>query len=65
MGAYEYQPGPFCAADFDDNDVVNTLDFLSMLNAWNSLEATADINADGEISTLDVLDYLGLWSAGC
>lgn len=54
-----------CAADFNDDGSVNTLDVLAFLNAWNAGDPAADINADGSINTQDVLAFLNLWSTGC
>lgn len=54
-----------CAADFNDDGVVNTQDVLSFLNAWNAGDLSADITADGVVNTQDVLAFLNLWSAGC
>ena len=56
---------PVCAADFNGDGDVNTLDVLAFLNAWNAREPRADFNNDGSINTLDVLAYLNAWNAGC
>jgi hypothetical protein len=65
MGAYEFQPGPFCVADFNDDGATNTLDFIDFLNAWNAGEPTADIVPDAMLDTRDVLAFLSLWNSGC
>jgi hypothetical protein len=54
-----------CAADFNADGAVNTLDVLAFLNAWNAGDATGDFNGDGSINTLDVLAFLNEWNAGC
>ena len=54
-----------CAADFNDDGDVNTLDVLAFLNAWNAGEGRADFNDDGQINTLDVLAFLNAWNTGC
>lgn len=63
MGAFEAASA--CAADFNGDGVVNTLDVLAFLNAWNSGGSGADFNGDGVIDTRDVLAFLNAWSAGC
>ncbi|MBK7403318.1 MAG: hypothetical protein IPJ41_01460 [Phycisphaerales bacterium] len=55
----------FCAADFNGDGNVNTLDVLAFLNAWSAGLPTADINGDGNINTLDVLAFLNAWAGGC
>lgn len=64
MGAYEFQPSP-CAADFNGDGAVNTLDVLAFLHAWNAHDPRADFNGDGSINTIDVLAFLNAWAAGC
>ena len=56
---------PSCAADFNNDGAVNTLDVLAFLNAWNAQDPRADFNGDGNINTLDVLGFLNAWTAGC
>ena len=64
MGAAEFQ-GRSCAADFNGDGSVNTLDVLAFLNAWVGGDQSADFNGDGTINTLDVLAFLNAWAAGC
>ncbi|HXH23706.1 MAG TPA: GC-type dockerin domain-anchored protein [Vicinamibacterales bacterium] len=45
-------------ADFDANGIVNTLDFLAFLNAFNSGDPRADFDGNGIINSLDVLAFL-------
>ncbi len=54
-----------CAADFNNDGAVNTLDVLAFLNAWSAGDMAADFNGDGVINTLDVLAFLNAWSNGC
>lgn len=54
-----------CAADFNGDGIVNTLDFLDFLNAFNAGDAAADFNGDGVINTLDFLAFLNAFNAGC
>lgn len=54
-----------CAADFDGDGQINTLDFLAFLNAWGAGEASADMDGNGAINTQDVLLFLNAFTAGC
>ncbi|MCW5774836.1 MAG: hypothetical protein KIS87_00120 [Phycisphaeraceae bacterium] len=54
-----------CAADFNGDGAVNTLDVLAFLNAFTSGDARADFNGDTVINTLDVLAFLNAFAAGC
>lgn len=56
---------PECPADFNNDGRVDTLDFLSFLNAFNAGEPEADFNNDGRIDTLDFLAFLNAFNAGC
>ncbi|HZW08739.1 MAG TPA: GC-type dockerin domain-anchored protein [Phycisphaerales bacterium] len=57
--------GAGCAADFNGDGAVNTLDVLAFLNAWNDGDNRADFNGDGTLDTRDVLAFLNAWTAGC
>ncbi len=54
-----------CAADFNGDGRVDTLDVRDFLNAWSAGEDAGDFNNDGNVDTLDVLDFLNAWNAGC
>jgi hypothetical protein len=54
-----------CAADFNGDGSVNTLDFVAFLNAWSEREADADINGDGDVNSMDVVAFLNAWVQGC
>jgi len=54
-----------CAADFNGDGDVNTLDVLAFLNAWTGHDPRGDFNGDGTFNTLDVLAFLNAWTAGC
>jgi hypothetical protein len=54
-----------CAADFNGDGTVNTLDFVAYLNAWASRDPRADWNDDGVVNTIDFVLYLNDWAAGC
>ena len=50
-----------CPADIDDDGVVNVVDLLSLLGAWDT--PGGDINGDGTTSVTDLLDLLAAWGA--
>ncbi len=54
-----------CRADFHGDTVVNSLDVLAFLNAYNARDPRADFNGDGVINSLDVLEFLNAYNAGC
>ena len=54
-----------CAADFNQDDAVDTLDVLAFLNAWVAGDDSADFNEDDVVDTQDVLAFLNAWNAGC
>lgn len=54
-----------CIGDWNDDGVVNTLDFIAFLNDWSSGDPDADINGDGNVNTLDFIAFLNAWSGGC
>lgn len=58
-------PPGVCEADWNDDDAVNTLDFLAYLNDWTAMEHRADLNLDDVVNTLDFLEFLNLWVNGC
>ena len=57
--------GESCAADFNGDGVISTLDFLSFLNAWNADDSRADMDHNGVLNTQDVLVFLNAYTAGC
>ena len=60
-----------CYADCNNDDTVNTQDFLCFLGIWSAAyssgnyDPAADCNNDLVINTQDFLCFLNLWSAGC
>jgi len=54
-----------CAADFNLDGSVSTVDVLAFLNVWTSHGPGADFNGDGAVDTRDVRDFLNAWNAGC
>lgn len=57
--------GTGCAADYDADGSLSSLDAIEFLHAWGRRAENADINGDGATNSLDVVDFLRLWSAGC
>jgi reprolysin-like metallo-peptidase family M12B len=64
-GAFEYQPGVSCAADFNGDGLLDFFDVSSFLGAFSAQDASADLNSDGLFDFFDVSMYLNLFSAGC
>lgn len=54
-----------CRVDFNGDGVVNTLDFIAYLNAFNAGDASADFTGDGTVNTLDFILFLNEFSVGC
>lgn len=54
-----------CAADFNGDGIVNTLDFLAYLNAYSAGDLSADFNGDGVINTQDFIAFLNAFNVGC
>ncbi len=63
--AFAVLPSEGCAADFNSDGTVNTLDVLAFLNAFASGDPSADFNGDGTVNTLDVLAFLNAYAVGC
>lgn len=62
-GLYPVEDG--CVPDFNGDGIVNTLDFISYLNAYNESDPRADLNGDGIVNTLDFLVFLNAYNDGC
>ena len=61
MGAYEFQ-GESCAADVNDDDVVDIDDLFNVLAMWGPCdECKEDINHDGVVDIDDIFDVLSFW----
>jgi hypothetical protein len=54
-----------CAADFNYDGAVNSLDFIAFLNAFTAGDPSADFNGDGAINSLDFIAFLNAFTAGC
>lgn len=54
-----------CQADFNSDGIVNTLDFIGFLNAYNTGDDRADFNGDGVVNTLDFIGFLNAYNEGC
>ncbi len=59
-------PGvPPCAADFNDDGVVDFFDYLDFVNAYAANSPSADFNGSGTIDFFDYLDYVDAFTLGC
>jgi hypothetical protein len=54
-----------CAADYNEDDVVDTRDVLAFLNDWSAGSDNADWNDDGTIDSRDVLAFLNEYNTPC
>ncbi len=54
-----------CPADFNGDTIVNSLDVLAFLNAYNANDPKSDFNGDTVINSLDVIAFLNAYNAGC
>ena len=52
---------PPCFADLDGNRIVDGKDLMILLAAWNTDDATADLDEDGEVGPIDLAYLLGAW----
>lgn len=59
-----FEPQP-CIADFNEDGVVDVLDFIAFQNAWTQHDPDADINGDGMWNILDFLEFQNKWQEGC
>ena len=65
MGAYEWNPPPPCAADFNGVGGATVADIFAFLSAWFSGDPRADFNGVGGITAQDIFDFLAAWFGGC
>lgn len=56
---------PFCRADFDRDDAVNSQDFFAFLTAFFGSDERADFNTDGTVNSQDFFEYLTAFFSGC
>jgi hypothetical protein len=54
-----------CVADFNNDGVLNILDFVALQVAFQAGDESADINGDGDLNILDFVAYQGLFQDGC
>ncbi|MBY0312245.1 MAG: hypothetical protein K2W85_09255 [Phycisphaerales bacterium] len=64
-GAFEYQPGEICIADFDGSGAISGVDIFAFINAWFAGDPLADVNRSGTLNVLDIIDFLNAWFNGC
>ncbi len=55
----------FCAADFNNDGVIDFFDYLDYVDAFSSGLPSADFNGDTVIDFFDYLDFVDAFSAGC
>lgn len=51
-------------ADFDVDGVINTVDFVSFLNAFSRGDPAADVNLDSRLNSLDFVAFLNAYNDG-
>jgi hypothetical protein len=57
--------GDTCAADFNNDELVNSQDFFDFLTAFFATDPAADFNGDDVINSQDFFDFLTAFFAGC
>lgn len=59
---YFNEVGVECSADFNGDEMVNVLDIVDFISAWQS---GLDFNGDMNVNILDVVDFITVWQDGC
>jgi hypothetical protein len=54
-----------CVPDFNDDEILNILDFVAFQGAFQSGDADADVNLDGLNNILDFVTFQDLFIQGC
>ena len=54
-----------CPPDFNGDGILDSLDALAFLNAFNDRDPRADYDRNGTINTLDFIGFLNAFNAGC
>ena len=56
---------PPCLADFNEDGLVNILDFVSFQEAYSANDPNADVNGDGILNILDFVAFQAAFQQGC
>lgn len=59
--ARQYCEEPSCAADINNDGVVNVIDLLEVISNWGASGGPADVNGDGAVNVGDLLEVVGNW----
>ena len=54
-----------CAADFNQDGVLDFFDVSAFISAFNAQDPGADLTGDGSFDFFDVSSFIGLYGAGC
>ncbi|MFG0312607.1 MAG: GC-type dockerin domain-anchored protein [Phycisphaerales bacterium] len=65
IGVFVATPAAGCAADLNDDGVLDFFDVSAFLNAFNAMDAVADFTGDGVFDFFDVSAFLSAFNAGC
>jgi len=57
-------PSP-CFADFNNDGILNILDFVAYQGAFSDQDLAADCTGDGVLNVLDFICFQGEFAAGC
>lgn len=60
-----YVGGGVCAADFNNDGLLNFFDVQAFLADYNDTLASADLTGEGDVNFFDVLAFLDQYNAGC
>lgn len=64
-GSAQFTEPPTCAADLNEDGIVDFSDYLEFLGRYDIGDLSIDFNQDGIVDFSDYLDFLTLFDAGC